>query len=154
MFDLPGVGDTLDISFKAIDGRDVNLADLKGKVVLVDFWATWCVPCLRSLPKIQALYSKYHDKGFEIIGISLDEDRDKLEKFVATENIPWPQYFDGKGWENELANEYGIESIPATFLIGPDGLIVTTDSSDEILSSKIAELLDVTPASPEEAHDK
>jgi len=141
MFDLPGPGDTIDISFTAIDGREVNLADLKGKVVLVDFWATWCVPCLRAMPEIKSLYAEFHDKGFEVIGISLDDDKEKLESYLAKEGITWPQFFDGNGWENKFAQEYGIESIPATFLIGPDGLIAANDLSGEALKAKITELL-------------
>jgi thiol-disulfide isomerase/thioredoxin len=141
MFDLPGPGDTIDISFTAIDGREVNLADLKGKVVLVDFWATWCVPCLKAMPEIKSLYAEFHDKGLEIIGISLDDDKEKLQNYLTKEGIAWPQFFDGNGWENKFAQEYGIESIPATFLIGPDGLIAATDLSGAALKARIAELL-------------
>lgn len=141
VFDQPGVGDTLDISFTAIDGREINLADLKGKVVLVDFWATWCVPCLKVMPEVKALYNDFHDRGFEIIGISLDSDKDKLANFVAKEEIAWPQYFDGEGWDNEIARRYGIESIPATFLIGPDGLIEASEAPVDTLRARIESLL-------------
>lgn len=141
MFDLPGVGETLDISFTAVDGREVKLADLKGKVVLVDFWATWCVPCIKAMPDIKKLYEEFHDKGFEIIGISLDSDKEKLESYLAKENITWPQYFDGAGWDNEIARQYGIESIPATFLIGADGLIAASDSPTETLYARVDSLI-------------
>lgn len=148
-FDLPGVGDALEVAFTAVDGREVNLADMKGKVVLVDFWATWCVPCLKTMPGLKALYADYHDKGFEVIGISLDSDKDKLEGFLEREGIAWPQYFDGKGWDNELAARYGIESIPATFLIGPDGQIEGSNLSEGGLRERIAALL--APEQPADA---
>lgn len=141
MFEQPGVGDSLDISFTALDGREVSLADLKGKVVLVDFWATWCVPCIKVMPEIKKLYADFHDRGFEIIGISLDSDKEKLESYLAKEEIAWPQYFDGAGWDNEIARQYGIESIPATFLIGADGLIAATDSPVESLYARVDSLI-------------
>ncbi len=137
----PSVGDTLDIAFIAVDGHEVNLSDMKGKVVLVDFWATWCGPCVAELPNVLAAYNDYHDQGFEIIGISLDDDKAKLEQFVKTRKMPWPQYFDGKGWENDLAQKYGIDSIPATFLVGPDGKVAATDLRGDALGKAVAGLL-------------
>jgi peroxiredoxin len=113
-------------SFTGLKGESINLEDYRGKVVLVDFWATWCPPCIAELPHVLATYKKYHDKGFEIIGISLDKDKAKLESFIAEKEMAWPQYFDGKGWDNELSNRYAVSSIPATFLLGPDGKIIAT----------------------------
>jgi len=141
MFEQPGVGDELDIEFTAVDGREVSLKDLKGKVVLVDFWATWCVPCLKVMPDIKAVYDEFHDQGFEVVGISLDSEKEKLESYLAKEKIDWPHYFDGEGWDNMIAKQYGIESIPATFLIGPDGLIAATDVPASSLKARVAELL-------------
>jgi thiol-disulfide isomerase/thioredoxin len=140
-FDAPATGDRMEIAFTAIDGREVDLAAMEGKVVLVDFWATWCVPCLRTMPGLKKVYDEFNEKGFEIIGISLDSERGKLEEYVAKEGIAWPQYFDGLGWDNELAGRYGIESIPATFLIGPDGTIVGTNLSETQLRAQVAALL-------------
>ena len=148
MFDQPGVGDELEISFTTIDGREVNLADLKGKVVLVDFWATWCLPCVKAMPAIKAVYDEFHEQGFEIIGISLDSDREKLDEFIAREKLDWPQYYDGEGWDNEIARRYGIDAIPATFLIGRDGLIAATDIADTALKAQVAALL-ATPVAAE-----
>lgn len=142
MFDVPGIGDTMELAFTAIDGTEVNLASMTGRVVLVDFWATWCGPCLRAMPELKALYADFREKGFEIIGISLDEEREKLDDYLVEEKISWPQYFDGKGWENDLAAKFKVQSIPATFLIGPDGKIAAVDASGEELRALIAGMLD------------
>ena len=114
---------------------------MSGKVVLVDFWATWCPPCVAEMPNVIAAYNQYHDQGFEIIGISLDQDKDALLAFTKENKMPWPQYFDGKGWSNEIAGQYGIRGIPATFLIGKDGKIAATDLRGPALKSKLDELL-------------
>lgn len=137
----PSTGDTLEIKFKALDGREVDLAAMKDKVVLVDFWATWCGPCIGELPNVKANYEKYHAKGFEIIGISLDDDKAKLEAFVKKENIPWAQSFSGEGWQDPIASKYGIKGIPAMFLIGKDGKVAAANARGPALASKLEELL-------------
>src|SRR5205807_7170582 len=115
------LGKPLDIHFTAVDGREVDLKKLKGKVVLVDFWATWCGPCVAELPHVKDAYEKLRSKGFEIVGISFDKDKEKLVNFTTTEKMAWPQYFDGKGWQNKLGQEYGINSIPAMWLVDKKG---------------------------------
>jgi thiol-disulfide isomerase/thioredoxin len=135
----------LDMSFTALDGRSVDLAKLRGKVVLVDFWATWCQPCVAETPKVLAVYQKYHQLGLEIVGISLDEDKDALQKYLADNKMPWPQYFDGKKWSNRFVLQFGIDSIPAMWLVGKDGKVVTMDASGD-LDAGIGKLVLMTPA--------
>lgn len=113
-----------DFKEQDIDGEPLSIAKFKGKIVLVDFWATWCGPCVAELPNVLKAYKKYHDKGFEVIGISLDKDEAKLKAFIAEKGMPWPQYFDGLGWGSKLGQKYGIDSIPATFLLDREGKII------------------------------
>jgi thiol-disulfide isomerase/thioredoxin len=139
---LEALGKPLEIKFKAVDGRDVDLASMKGKVVLVDFWATWCGPCVAEVPHVVETYNKLHDKGFEIVGISLDKDtdKDKLETFVKEKKMPWPQFFDGLYWKNSIAQKYGINSIPAMWLVDKKGNLVDMNGRDG-LEAKVEKML-------------
>jgi peroxiredoxin len=115
---------------KTTDGKDVDFpASYKGKIVLLDFWATWCGPCIGELPNLTAAYQKFHGQGFEILGISLDRagDDKKLADFTKAKNMPWPQVFDGKFWSAEVAKLYDVHSIPTAYLVdGDTGLILAS----------------------------
>lgn len=130
-----------DFDEKDLAGKPLSIARFKGKVVLVDFWATWCGPCIAELPNVQAAYAKHHAKGFEILGISLDSDRAKLDSFIADKKMTWAQYFDGKGWQSKLANNYGVNSIPATYLLDGEGKIIAKNLRGESLEEAVAKAL-------------
>ena len=135
------LGHPMEITGTLLNGQPFDQKSLAGKVVLVDFWATWCGPCVAEIPNVLAQYEKYHDKGFEVVGISLDEDRETLAKFVTDQKIPWPILYEkpgGEGWRHPLATYYGISGIPTVILIGRDGNVVTLNARGE----KLGEALD------------
>ena len=132
-----------DFTEKDVSGRPLSVARYRGKVVLLDFWATWCPPCRAEMPNVVSAYAQFHDKGLVVIGVSLDQDKDKLLDFIKANNMTWPQYFDGLGWENKLANQYGIESIPATILIDGQGKIIARDLRGEELKDAVTKALGI-----------
>src|SRR6266496_1271680 len=130
-----------DFTEKDVTGKPLSVSNYQGKVVLIDFWATWCGPCVAELPNVLKAYEKHHSKGFEIIGISLDQDEAKLTKFTKQKNMGWQQFFDGKGWGNKLASKYGINSIPATFLLDGEGKIIARNLRGDALEEAVAKAL-------------
>jgi len=130
-----------DFNEKDLEGKPLSVGNYKGKVVLVDFWATWCGPCVAELPNVLETYKKYHSKGFDIVGISLDHDKDALTNFIKKKGMPWQQYFDGKGWESKLAGAYGVNSIPATYLLDTEGKIAAKDLRGDALAEEVGKLL-------------
>jgi peroxiredoxin len=130
-----------DFQEKDIEGKPLSISGYKGKVLLVDFWATWCGPCVKELPSVQAAYDKHHKNGFEILGISLDQDEKKLRTFIKDKNMPWRQYFDGKGWGSKLGAQYGVNSIPATYLLDAEGVIIGKSLRGEALEKAVAAAL-------------
>jgi thiol-disulfide isomerase/thioredoxin len=137
---LGALGKPVDIHYTAVDGRQVDLAKLKGKVVLIDFWATWCSPCVGEVPDVKAAYEKLHSKGFEIVGISLDNDKEALTDFVKDKGMTWPQYFDGLQWRNKFAQEFGIDAIPAMWLVDKQGNLRDQEARGA-LEEKVSKLL-------------
>ncbi len=145
---IDSVGKTFDLTFTdAISGKKVSVADLKGKVVLLDFWATWCGPCVARMPEMKKLYADLHDKGFEVLGISLDQPEAKggltaLKDYVAKNEVAWPQYYQGNFWQSDFSTSWGINSIPCVFLIDKTGkLAEVTYPAD--LDTKVRKLLGI-----------
>ena len=109
--------------------------------MLVDFWATWCGPCVASMPEVKRVYEKYRNQGLEIVGISLDKDRATLSQFLNDYEIPWPQYFDGKGWDCAIARKFGVQSIPTVLLVDKKG-VLRRKATQGLLEQQVAALLD------------
>lgn len=134
------VGHELELSGKTAAGGDFDWASYRGKVVLVDFWATWCGPCVAELPNVKSLYQKYHDRGFEVVGVSLDRDRQALDKFLAEKQIAWTTLHEAGG-THSAATLYGISSIPTMLLVGRDGKVVSLRARGEELKRRLGELI-------------
>ena len=128
------------LKFKAIDGREVDLEQLRGKVVLLDFWATWCPPCMEELPHVRDAYERFHKEGFEVVGISFDSERAQLDEVVKHEGIQWPQYFDGQGREAAPGKTFGILHWPSMWLLDRNG-VIRYISAGQRLDRKIVALL-------------
>jgi thiol-disulfide isomerase/thioredoxin len=136
------VGKPLPLSGYTMDGSPLEMANYKGKVVLVDFWATWCGPCRREIPNIMQNWNKYHEKGFEVIAISVDQDREALRAFLAQEQPPWTVVEDRHPRNKQLmGTKYGIRGIPAFLLLGKDGLVAAVNCRGPLLEKQLSRLL-------------
>jgi peroxiredoxin len=133
------------LSGPTLDGKTLDIVSLRGKVVLIDFWATWCPPCVAEVPNIRDLYKRLSADGFEIIGVSLDQDRERLARFVQQNEMSWPQIIfpepEQRGWDNPIARQYGVRAIPATLLIDREGRIIERNPSGKRLERAVASAL-------------
>jgi len=137
--ELPG--NPIKVEGKLLDGTPLDWSNYAGKMVtLVDFWATWCGPCVAEIPNMKDLYEEYHDRGFEIVGISLDRSREDLEEFIEAREIPWPIVYGDEG-PSPTADYYGVMAIPTMILVGADGNVVSTEARGEALREHLQELL-------------
>ena len=130
-----------DFTLTRPDGAELELSALEGKVVLIDFWATWCGPCISALPELLAVHRRYTGPDFQVVGVSLDSDRKRFESFVRERGMDFPQHFDGKKWENEVARLYGVRSIPRTVLLDRSGRIAHVNAKGPALHAAIEALL-------------
>jgi thiol-disulfide isomerase/thioredoxin len=143
-----GIGQTApEIGLPSPGGEVIYLSQFRGKVVLIDFWASWCGPCRREMPTVVKAYEKYKNKGFEIFGVSLDQDKNRWVEAIASDKITWPQVSDLKNWQSDAARAYNVQSIPYTVLLDREGRILAKNLRGEELDRKLAEVLS-KPAQP------
>jgi len=139
------LGNPMEITGEWLDGSPVDWNSYRGKVVLVDFWATWCGPCRQELPNVLEMYKAYHDKGFDVIGVSLDKRPEDARKYVEQMNLPWSSIFpkdaQDRGWNHPLAQHYGISGIPTAILVDKDGKVVHLEARAEALRDELHRLL-------------
>ena len=130
-----------EISLPNVNDSIVNLSSFKGKVVLVDFWASWCGPCRATNPSVVRLYKKYKDRGFEVFGVSIDDKKTAWVKAIKQDKIKYTQVNDGGGWNSKVALAFRIEAIPASFLLDKNGNVVAIDAEGNELDKLVAGLL-------------
>ena len=129
-----------DFTLNDPDGHPVKLSSLRGKCVLIDFWASWCGPCLREAPNVKRVYDKYHDKGFEVLSVSIDEDKEAWVNAIQKHQLTWLHVSSLKGWQCPVARLYQVSGVPAMFLLDRDGRIVSTNARGEVLEAEVAKI--------------
>ena len=130
-----------DITMDDVNGKPFSLNQLKGKYILVDFWASWCGPCRRENPNVVAAYNKYKDKNFTVLGVSLDDDKSAWLKAIKDDQLVWQQVSDLKGWQSTAVALYGFDGIPYNVLVDPQGKIIAASLREEALDEKLSEVL-------------
>ena len=131
----------MDFTQNDVNGQPVSLSDFKGKYVLLDFWASWCGPCRAENPNVLKVYNKYKDKNFTVLGVSLDKNKEQWLEAIKKDSLPWTQISDLQYWNNAAVIQYGIQGIPANFLIDPNGIIIGQNLRGEALEEKLAEVI-------------
>ncbi|MCC9609088.1 TlpA family protein disulfide reductase [Blastopirellula sp. JC732] len=152
------IGKPLELSGTMLDGSELDWSAYRGKVVLVDFFATWCGPCRAEMPHVLEMYEKYKGQGFEVLGISLDDSKENAESYIAEMKLPWktmlPVEESERGWNHPLVTYLGIDGIPQAILVDQEGNVINLNARGDKLTSELKRLLDPAPEAPAAAADK
>ncbi|MET4104680.1 TlpA disulfide reductase family protein [Hymenobacter sp. UYP22] len=130
-----------EIELPAADGSRLKLSSLRGKYVLVDFWASWCRPCREESPNLRKIYGQFHSRGLEIVSVSLDDNRARWHQAIAADELTWYHVSDLRGWQNAAARAYGVRAIPYSVLLDPEGRVLATNLRGRALGQKISEYI-------------